>query len=59
MGVALHVKCDGPVGFGDEEATVNLAEASFRGEVGAEEDHAQSTNDGISVSLEERCLFQY
>lgn len=57
MGVVFYVKCDGFVGFGDEEVIVNFVEVSFRGEVGVEEDYVQSINDGISVSLEERCFF--
>ena len=39
--------------------TVDLGEASFRGEVGTEENCVHSTNNGISVRLEERCLFYY
>lgn len=41
------------VGFSDEEVTAGL------GEVGIKEDCVQSKNNGISVWLEERCLFRY
>lgn len=50
-GSGLDVKCDAPVGFGDEKATADLGEASFRGEAGTEEDCVQSTNGGLSVRL--------
>lgn len=39
--------------------TADLGEVRFREEVGIEEDCVQSTNNGISVWLEERCLFHY
>lgn len=58
-GSGLSAKCHAPVGCSDEKAPDDLVQATFRREVGAEEGCVHSTNNGIRVRLEERCLFHY